>query len=49
MGPLLVQNFTLWFTSQRIGMASISILFTIGLGVLLTVRMPQGAGEQRAA
>jgi len=45
MGPLLVQNFTLWFTSQRIGMASISILFTIGLGVLLTVRMPQAAGD----
>ena len=43
MGPLLVERFTLWFTSQRVGMASISILFTIGLVLLLTVRMPAGA------
>jgi UMF1 family MFS transporter len=40
MGPLLVEYFTLWSNSQRIGMASISLLFTIGVAVLLTVRMP---------
>lgn len=47
MGPLLVERFTLWFTSQRVGMASISILFTIGLVLLLTVRMPTGATNPR--
>lgn len=41
MGPLLVEYFTLWFNSQRIGMASISLLFVIGLGTLVTVRMPR--------
>ena len=41
MGPLLVEYFTLWFNDQRIGMASISILFTVGVVALLTVRMPQ--------
>lgn len=41
MGPLLVEQFTLWFNDQRIGMASISILFVVGVTVLLTVRMPQ--------
>ncbi|MFN2100466.1 MFS transporter [Altererythrobacter sp. MF3-039] len=40
MGPLLVEYFTLWSNSQRIGMASISVLFLIGLAVLVTVRMP---------
>lgn len=44
MGPLLVQYFTLWFTDQRIGMASISILFLIGLTMLLFVRMPERGG-----
>lgn len=37
-GPLLVQIFTEAFNSQRIGMAAISILFTLGLLVLLTVK-----------
>ena len=40
MGPLLVQYFTLWFNDQRIGFASISLLFTIGLAILLSVKMP---------
>ena len=40
MGPLLVEQFTLWFNDQRIGMASISLLFVIGLGFLVTIRMP---------
>ncbi|MCR2834642.1 MFS transporter [Parerythrobacter lacustris] len=40
MGPLLVEYFTLWSNSQRIGMASISLLFTIGLAILVTVKMP---------
>ncbi|MEO1968122.1 MAG: MFS transporter [Sphingomonadaceae bacterium] len=44
MGPLLVEYFTLWFTNQRIGMASISILFTIGLLLLFTVRAPSKEG-----
>ena len=43
MGPLLVEQFTLWFNSQRIGMASISLLFLIGLSVLIFVRMPTRA------
>jgi UMF1 family MFS transporter len=41
MGPLLVEYFTLWFTDQRIGMASISMLFLVGLAILVTVRMPE--------
>ena len=40
MGPLLVEQFTLWSGDQRIGMTSIHLLFVIGLGVLLAVRMP---------
>lgn len=40
MGPLLVEYFTLWSGDQRIGMTSIHLLFLIGLGILLTVRMP---------
>lgn len=44
MGPLLVEYFTIWFNSQRVGMASISILFTIGVLILLTVRAPKHAG-----
>ncbi|MEP5938805.1 MAG: MFS transporter [Erythrobacter sp.] len=43
MGPLLVELFTTAFNDQRIGMASISLLFAIGLGVLLYVRMPDRA------
>ena len=43
MGPLLVEQFTLWFNDQRIGMASISLLFVVGLGILMSVRMkPHG-------
>ncbi len=37
-GPLLVQIFTDTFNSQRVGMAAISILFALGLCVLLTVK-----------
>ena len=40
MGPLLVEQFTLWFNDQRIGMSSIALLFTAGFIVLLTVQMP---------
>lgn len=40
MGPLLVEQFTLWSGDQRIGMSSITILFAIGLVVLLLVKMP---------
>jgi len=40
MGPLLVEQFTLWSGDQRVGMASISMLFVLGLAVLATVRMP---------
>ena len=43
MGPLLVEYFTLWSNSQRIGMSSISMLFLIGLFVLFTVKMPDRA------
>nr|WP_247711093.1 MFS transporter [Qipengyuania vesicularis] len=39
MGPLLVEQFTLWSGNQRIGMLSINILFLVGLAILLTVRM----------
>lgn len=38
MGPLLVETFTLWFNDQRAGMASINLLFAIGVGVLLSVK-----------
>ena len=41
MGPMLVEYFTLWSDSQRIGMLSINLLFFIGLAILLTVRMPE--------
>lgn len=44
MGPLLVEQFTLWSSDQRIGMLSINLLFLIGLSALLTVRMPPRAG-----
>lgn len=40
LGPLLVEVFTNAFNSQRIGMASIAILFAIGLLILSFVRMP---------
>ena len=43
MGPLLVEQFTLWSGDQRIGMVSINILFIIGFVTLLTVRMPERA------
>ncbi len=43
MGPLLVEWFTTAFNDQRIGMASICLLFGIGLLVLIFVRMPQRA------
>ena len=42
-GPLLVEVFTNAFNSQRIGMASISALFLLGLAVLTTVKMEKSA------
>jgi len=42
-GPLLVEVFTSAFNSQRIGMASISVLFLMGLAVLSTVKMEEAA------
>ena len=42
-GPLLVEIFTNAFNSQRIGMASISVLFLMGLAVLTTVKMEKAA------
>ncbi len=44
MGPLLVEYFTLWSNDQRIGMASISLLFLVGLAILFTVRAPHRSG-----
>ncbi|MEM6625488.1 MAG: MFS transporter [Pseudomonadota bacterium] len=38
MGPLLVELFTTWFKSQRVGMSAISLLFLAGLIVLLRVK-----------
>ena len=38
-GPLLVEVFTTMFNSQRIGMASILVLFVMGLVVLTTVKI----------
>jgi UMF1 family MFS transporter len=49
MGPLLVEYFTLWFNSQRIGMASISLLFTVGFLTLLLVQMPPDADTKESA
>ncbi|MEL7199841.1 MAG: MFS transporter [Pseudomonadota bacterium] len=39
MGPLLVETFTLWFNDQRAGMASINLLFAVGVVVLLSVKV----------
>jgi len=39
MGPLLVETFTLWFNDQRAGMASINLLFAMGVAVLLSVKV----------
>ena len=44
LGPLLVEIFTTAFNSQRIGMASISVLFVLGLFVLFTVKMERAEG-----
>lgn len=38
LGPLLVETFTRMFNSQRLGMASISALFLIGLAGLIMVK-----------
>lgn len=38
LGPMLVEYFTTAFNDQRIGMASISILFALGVALLLFVR-----------
>lgn len=43
MGPLLVQVFTSAFNNQRIGMASIAILFALGLGLLAFVKVADTA------
>ncbi len=39
MGPLLVETFTLWFNDQRAGMASINLLFAVGVAVLISVKV----------
>ena len=38
LGPLLIEQFTLWSGDQRIGMSAIALLFFLGFAVLLTVR-----------
>lgn len=38
LGPLLIEQFTLWSGDQRIGMSAIALLFFLGLAVLLTVK-----------
>ncbi|MFT5580177.1 MAG: UMF1 family MFS transporter [Paraglaciecola psychrophila] len=43
IGPMLVEFFTDTFNSQRIGMASIAMLFVVGLAVLTTVKMEKTA------
>jgi len=43
IGPMLVEFFTNTFNSQRIGMASIAMLFVVGLAVLTTVKMDKTA------
>lgn len=43
IGPMLVEFFTDAFNSQRIGMASIAMLFVVGLAVLTTVKMDKAA------
>jgi UMF1 family MFS transporter len=40
LGPMLVAWLTLAFSSQRVGMATIPILLSLGLAVLVTVRVP---------
>jgi len=43
MGPLLVETFTLWFNDQRAGIASINLLFAVGVTVLLSVKVDRKA------
>lgn len=43
VGPLLVEIFTTAFNSQRIGMASIAVLFLMGLAVLITTKVEKPA------
>ncbi|MEO1475667.1 MAG: MFS transporter [Pseudomonadota bacterium] len=38
LGPLMVELFTTWSNSQRVGMSAIALLFFAGLAVLLTVK-----------
>lgn len=38
MGPLLIELFTSWFNSQRIGMSAVALLFFAGFAVLLLVK-----------
>lgn len=38
LGPLLIEQFTLWSGDQRVGMSAIALLFFVGLAVLLTVK-----------
>lgn len=45
MGPLLIELFTNWSNSQRVGMAAIALLFLGGLVGLLTVRVPKTAAH----
>lgn len=46
MGPLLVQVFTSAFNNQRIGMASIAILFALGLALLSFVKVTDTASAR---
>lgn len=39
IGPLLIELFTSWSNSQRVGMSAIALLFFAGLGVLSTVKV----------
>ena len=41
IGPALVGWVTLWFDSQRIGMATILVFFVVGLLLLLPVKAPR--------
>ena len=45
IGPLLIELFTTWSNSQRVGMSAIALLFFCGFAVLTTVKVSKTPAE----
>ena len=45
IGPLLIELFTTWSNSQRVGMSAIGLLFFLGFAVLTTVRVGKAPAD----